>query len=46
MVEADMVRIAEAVDIVLAAPTDDSVIAKARAIAEELSAKYPLPYPA
>ena len=46
MVEADMVRIAEAVDIVLAAPTDESAIAQARAIAEELSAKYPLPYPA
>ena len=46
MVEADMVRIAEAIDIVLAAPTDESAIAQARAIAEELSAKYPLPYPA
>ena len=46
MVEADMVRIAEAIDIVLAAPTDESAIAQARAIAEELIAKYPLPYPA
>jgi len=46
MVEADMVRIAEAIDIVLAAPTDESAIAQARAIAEELSAKHPLPYPA
>ena len=46
MVEADMVRIAEAIDIVLAAPTDEIAIAQARAIAEELSAKYPLPYPA
>lgn len=46
MVEADMVRIAEAIDIVLAAPTDESAIAQARAIAEDLSAKYPLPYPA
>jgi glycine hydroxymethyltransferase len=46
MVEADMVRIAEAIDIVLAAPTDESAIGQARAIAEELSAKYPLPYPA
>ncbi len=46
MVEADMLRIAEAIDIVLSAPTDDSAIAQARAIAEDLSAKYPLPYPA
>lgn len=46
MVEADMVRIAEAIDIVLAAPTDENAIAQARAIAEDLSAKYPLPYPA
>ena len=46
MVEADMVRIAEAIDLVLGAPTDESVIAQARAIAEELSKQYPLPYPA
>ena len=46
MVEADMLRIAEAVDMVLSAPTDEGVIAQARAIAEDLSAKYPLPYPA
>ena len=46
MVEADMLRIAEAVDLVLSAATDESVIAQARAIAEDLSAKYPLPYPA
>ncbi len=45
MVETDMLRIAEAIDLVLSAPTDESVIAQARAIAEELSAKYPLPYP-
>jgi glycine hydroxymethyltransferase len=46
MVEADMVRIAEAIDLVLGAPSDEAVIAQARAIAEELSQKYPLPYPA
>lgn len=46
MVEADMLRIAEAIDIVLSAPTDENAIAQARAIAEELSAKHPLPYPA
>lgn len=46
MVEADMLRIAEAVDLVLSAPADEGVIAQARAIAEDLSAKYPLPYPA
>jgi glycine hydroxymethyltransferase len=46
MVEADMLRIAEAIDLVLGAPSDEAVIAQARAIAEELSQKYPLPYPA
>jgi hypothetical protein len=46
MVEADMLRIAEAVDLVLSAPADEGVIAQARSIAEDLSAKYPLPYPA
>ncbi len=44
MVEADMLRIAEAIDIVISAPEDDSAIAKARDIALELCAKYPLPY--
>ena len=43
-VEADMLRVAEAIDLVLSAPTDDAVIAKARAIAESLSKQYPLPY--
>ena len=46
MDEADMLRIAEAIDMVLSAPTDEGVIAEAREIAEDLSAKYPLPYPA
>ena len=45
MDEADMSRIAEAIDIVLSAPKDDSAIAKARAIAEDLCKEYPLPYP-
>ena len=44
MVEADMVRIAEAIDMVLSAPEDEAVIAKARAIAQALSKQYPLPY--
>ncbi|MGJ8652119.1 MAG: serine hydroxymethyltransferase [Opitutaceae bacterium] len=43
-VEADMVKIAEAIDIVLSAPNDDAAIAQAKAIAQELSKKYPLPY--
>ena len=46
MVEADMLRIAEAIDLVLSAPTDEAVIAQARTIAEDLSKQYPLPYPA
>ena len=44
MVEEDMVRIADAIDLVISAPEDDSVIAQARDIALELCAKYPLPY--
>lgn len=44
MVEEDMVKIAEAIDMVLSAPEDDSVIAQAKAIAVELCGKYPLPY--
>ena len=43
-VEADMVKVAEAIDMVLAAPADDAVIEQAKAIAVELSKKYPLPY--
>jgi glycine hydroxymethyltransferase len=46
MNEADMVRIAEAIDIVLNAPEDETAIAKAKAIALELSKANPLPYPA
>jgi glycine hydroxymethyltransferase len=44
LVEEDMVRIAEAIDLVLGAPTDEAVIAQAKGIAVELCAKYPLPY--
>jgi glycine hydroxymethyltransferase len=43
-VEADMVRIAEAIDIVLAAPDSEDAIAKAAAIAAELCRSHPLPY--
>lgn len=42
--EADMDKIAEAIKIVLDAPEDDAAIAKAKAIADELCKKYPLPY--
>ncbi|MDP4694034.1 MAG: serine hydroxymethyltransferase, partial [Opitutales bacterium] len=44
LVEADMVKIAEAIDLVLDAPTDEAVIAKAKAIALDLCQKHPLPY--
>ena len=44
MAEPDMDLIAEAISIVLANPNDDSAIAKAKAIAEGLCKKYPLPY--
>lgn len=44
MVEADMVRIAEAIDTVLSAPEDTAAIASARSIALELCKAYPLPY--
>ncbi|MEC8329810.1 MAG: serine hydroxymethyltransferase, partial [Verrucomicrobiota bacterium] len=44
MLEADMLRIADAVDTVLSAPEDSSAIAFAKAIALELCAAYPLPY--
>jgi glycine hydroxymethyltransferase len=43
-VESDMVKIAEAIDLVLGAPEDEAVIEQAKAIAVELSKKYPLPY--
>jgi len=44
MVEEDMRRIAEAIDLVLDSPENDSAISKAAEIAETLCAKYPLPY--
>ena len=44
MTEADMVQIAEAIDIVLGAPSDDEIIARASEIAQSLCRKYPLPY--
>ena len=43
-VEADMEQIAEAISLVLNAPEDEAAIAKAKAIAESLCKKYPLPY--
>ncbi|MGB0416869.1 MAG: serine hydroxymethyltransferase [Coraliomargarita sp.] len=46
MTEADMEKIAEAIDIVLNAPEDESAITAARAIALELCKANPLPYPA
>ncbi|MEM8867743.1 MAG: serine hydroxymethyltransferase [Verrucomicrobiota bacterium] len=44
MNEEDMIRIADAIDLVLSAPEDDATIAHARDIALELCDKYPLPY--
>jgi len=44
MREAEMVRIAEAIDLVLGGPTDPSRIAQAKAIALELCGRFPLPY--
>ncbi|ADE55423.1 serine hydroxymethyltransferase [Coraliomargarita akajimensis] len=44
MKEADMEKIAEAIDIVLNAPEDETAIAQARAIALELCKANPLPY--
>lgn len=44
LVEEDMLKIAEAIDLVLGAPEDEAVIAQAKAIAIELCKKYPLPY--
>ncbi len=42
--EEDMEVIAEAIAMVLKAPEDEAQIAKAKAMAEELCKKYPLPY--
>ena len=39
-----MLKIANAIDIVLEAPEDDAHIKEAKSIAEELCAKHPLPY--
>ena len=44
MKEEDMEKIAEAIAIVLNAPEDEAEIAKAKAIAQSLCEKYPLPY--
>ena len=44
MTEAEMVQIAEAIDLVLSAPSDDAVIKKASEIAQNLCRKNPLPY--
>ena len=44
MREAEMIRIAEAIDIVLGGPTDPTRIAQAKAIALELCGRFPLPY--
>lgn len=46
MTEADMEKIAEAIDIVLNAPEDEAAIAQAKSIALELCKANPLPYPA
>lgn len=43
-VEADMVKVAKAIDIVLANPDSDSAIAEAAAIAADLCRAHPLPY--
>ena len=43
MVEADMVRLAEAINLIIGAPGDDAIIAQAREIALDLCAKHPLP---
>jgi glycine hydroxymethyltransferase len=43
-VEADMEQIADIIKMVLDAPENEVEIAKAKAIAEELCKKYPLPY--
>ena len=44
MKEPEMLRIAEAVDIVLGGPSDPDRIARAKAIALELCGRFPLPY--
>ena len=44
MAEAEMVKIAEAIDLVLSNPESDEAINKAKNIALDLCAKFPLPY--
>ncbi|WP_269541996.1 serine hydroxymethyltransferase [Cerasicoccus fimbriatus] len=44
MKEAEMVKIVEAIDLVLSDPESEEKIAQAKAIALELSEKFPLPY--
>ncbi len=44
MAEAEMEKIAEAIDLVLGAPEDEAAIGKAREIAIGLCRAYPLPY--
>ncbi len=44
MREAEMARIAEAIDTVLGGPTDPARIAKAKEIALDLCGRFPLPY--
>lgn len=44
MGEDEMVKIAEAIDLVLSNPEDEAAIAKAKDIAVGLCAKFPLPY--
>ncbi|MBR6388590.1 MAG: serine hydroxymethyltransferase [Opitutales bacterium] len=44
MAEAEMVKIAEAIDLVLSNPESEEAIQKAKAIALDLCAKFPLPY--
>lgn len=46
MTENDMAQIAEAIDMVLSAPSDGTVIIKASEVAQALCRKYPLPYAA
>ena len=44
MIEADMMKIAEAIDLVLGAPSDEAAIAQASSISQSLCHEYPLPY--
>lgn len=44
MGEGEMVKIAEAIDLVLSNPEDEAAIEKAKKIALDLCAKFPLPY--